>query len=418
MKKLQAGALKADGSAYTPEEIKAHNDFVELVETQVKELTADMISKEDADKAIEDAVKGATEPLKKDIEKHYQTLLKQGTVIAKMGMNKTPATGKEAIKAEVEANKADLKAIANGVSDKEVVVKATTTRASIATTNEALFLDGIGQLARIRRSLYNFATKIPVSSSNNQGIIHYVDWDEDTVSKAAAMRAENTTFPESTAKFKGYTLPLRKVGDTLPVTEEFFEDEEMCAAELETFLLNNVDAVIDDQIINGDNTGQNLKGLKASVAEFSAPSGTIVDPNIYDLITKMRTAITSTGGSKYDPNFAVMNKSTIDRLILKKDANGQYLFPTNHPIYAFIIEDNNVDDNELVVGDSRYMKIYEKPGVVLSKGEPANNFLDDIKTLKARKRLLLLIRAADASGFKKCTDIDAALATMTAVVTP
>lgn len=417
MKKLQAGALKADGSAYTPEEIKAHNDFVELVETQVKELTADMISKEDADKAIEEAVKGATEPLKKEIEKHYQTLLKQGTVIAKMGMNKTPTTGKEAIKAEVEANKDELKAISRG-ADKEVVLKANTTRASIETTNEALFLDGVGQLARKRRSLYDIATKLQVSTSNNQGIIHYVDWDEATTVKAAAMVAEGNNFPESTAKFKGYTLPLRKVGDVLPVTEEFFEDEEMCAAELETFLLNNVDAVIDDQIVNGDNTGQELKGLMVSIDEFTPPSGTIVDPNIYDLITKMMTSITSTGGNKYQPNFAAMNKSTIDLLILKKDANGQYLFPTNHPIYNMIIEDNNVADNELAVGDSRYMRIYEKPGIVLSKGEPNDNFLDDIKTLKARKRLLFLIRTADKTGFSKCTDISAAIATMTAVVTP
>jgi len=419
MQKLQPGALKADNTPYSAEEIKAHNDFVDLVENQVKEVTANLISKEDADKAIESAISAATEPLQKEIKDLYQKLLKTATAAAKAGMggSKVPV-GREAIKEEVIANKADLKAIAGGEANKEVVLKANTTRASIETTNEALFIDGIGQLARKRRSLYDMATKIQISSSNNQGVVHYVDWDEATTVKAAAMIAEGNNFPESTAKFKGYTLQLRKVGDTLPVTEEFFEDEEMCASELEAFLLNNVDNVIDYQIINGDNTGQNLKGLLSSVPAFSAPASSVQTPNIFDMITKMSTAITSTGGSKYQPNFAVMSKATIDRLILAKNLDGDYLFPTNHPIYGMIVEDNNMPDNYLVVGDSRYMRIYEKPGIALTKGEPNDNFLDDIKTLKARKRLLFLIRTADRTGFVKSTDINADLATMTIPVTP
>lgn len=419
MKKLQEGALKADNTPYSAEEIKATNDFIDLVEQTSKEATANMITKEEAEQAIQKAIEEATGTMKAQLEKTYKAVLEQGTTISKLKAtgSSTVKSRSQVIKEAISENKETIKEIANG-STKELVIKADTTRASITDTTSATLLPEIGQLGVKRRSLYNVAQKLQLSETNNQGTIRYIDWDESTTARAAAMRAEGALFPESTAKFIQYTIDLKKVGDTLPVTAEFFEDEALAAAELEMFLNVNVDSVIDDQIVNGDGTSNNLKGLLASVPTYTATAAGIADANIYDLITKMSTGITFNRGSKYNVSFAAMNKNTIDALILKKDANNNYQFPTNHPIYSMIIEDNNIADNVLVVGDGRYMRIYEKPGVVMSKGEPANQFLEDMMTLKARKRLLFLIRTVDQTGFLKCTDIEAALATLNGTVIP
>jgi hypothetical protein len=80
-----------------------------------------------------------------------------------------------------------------------------------------------------------------------------------------------------------------------------------------------------------------------------------------------------------------------------------------------IVEDNNLLDNTLVVGDGRYGTIYEKGGVVLSEGYSGTQFVGDMKTIKARVRMLFLIRNVDKTGFLKCTNITTALATL---VTP
>jgi len=77
-----------------------------------------------------------------------------------------------------------------------------------------------------------------------------------------------------------------------------------------------------------------------------------------------------------------------------------------------IVEDNNLADNTLVVGDSRFGRIYEKPGVVISEGLVNAQFTSDLKTLKARVRILFLIRNVDKTGFLKCTNINTALATL------
>jgi hypothetical protein len=356
-------------------------------------------------KAELEALKG-----KETIEKSvFENLQEQVNQLKEMKVTTTVKT----IVEEIKENKEVLRAIAKG-GNAEVVLKADTLRASIATNPHVALVDGIGQLQRKKRSLYELFRKIPVGAGNHNGTIAYVDWDEATTVKAAASVAEGVAFAESTAKFKGYTLALQKIGDSLPVSEEFFNDEMMAAAELELFLDANVLDKVASQIVVGDNTGTNLKGLITSSPAYTAVASGIADANIYDLIAKVSEDITSVGGAKYQPDFVAMNIADINKLKLKKDSTYNYVFNFNDPrIGALnIVEDNNVVANTLYLGDSRFARIYEMGGVVVSKGYNGTDFAEDMLTLKARKRLAFLIREADKTGFRKVASISAALTTL------
>ena len=188
----------------------------------------------------------------------------------------------------------------------------------------------------------------------------------------------------------------------------------MAAAELEVFLDANVLDKVASQIVVGDNTGTNLKGLITSSPAYTAVASGIADANIYDLIAKVSEDITSVGGAKYAPDFVAMNIADINKLKLKKDNTYNYVFNFNDPrIGALnIVEDNNVVANTLYLGDSRFARIYEMGGVVVSKGYNGTDFAEDMLTLKARKRLAFLIREADKTGFRKVASISAALTTL------
>jgi hypothetical protein len=69
-------------------------------------------------------------------------------------------------------------------------------------------------------------------------------------------------------------------------------------------------------------------------------------------------------------------------------------------------------DNQLVVGDRRFATIYEKTGVEISEGMVNAQFVSDTKTIKARKRLAMLIRVVDRTGFLHCTNVTTALTTL------
>lgn len=294
-----------------------------------------------------------------------------------------------------------------------MVLKADTVRASITNSASQNKLNTIGQLGTKLRGLYDVFKKVNLGNGDDAGKVVYHDWDEATTVRAAAMVAEGAVFPESTAKFAKYSIELKKIGDTLPVSEEFGEDEASAAAELEMFVETNVESKVDEQIALGSGVGENLTGLVASVPAYVPVASAISDANIYDLVKKVRTDIVFARGSKYRPDFVAMNANVIDSLQLKKDANDNYIFPDKANIGSMVIvEDNNLADNTLVVGDSRYGSIFEKGGLTLSRVYVNAQAIEDMVTIKARKRMLFLVRTVDKTGFRKVTNVNAALVTL------
>jgi hypothetical protein len=301
---------------------------------------------------------------------------------------------------------------------------ANTLKSSVSDNDYSQNLPDIGQLAVRKLPMRTLVRVIPMTGDNDNGVIRYSDWDEATTVRAATTIAEGNTFPESTAKWKQYTRELKKIGDTIPVSEEMLEDLASFAAELEMFLETNVQIVEDVQLLRGDGTGDNMKGLLASVNEFAYASyaNTVQDCSEYDLVIKVIEAITTPGGNKYFPNFALMPSALITKMMLKKDANNNYVLPPfmiknaeGKMVVAnvTVIEENGfTDNNQLAIGDSRYMRLYVKGGMVLSRGIQNTQFAEDMITLKVRMRELFLIREADAGGFRKVSDVSTAIASL------
>lgn len=384
--------------AMTPEQLDAYKNDLRVHE------------KAELEKTISEATKSAIEKAKADLQEFASK------EVSNQLLEQTSKSVEQvkALEEELKENKEKINAIAKGDKNVEVELKALTNRASIANNTESVRLSTIGQLGVKLRALYDFFPKVRVGNGNHNGTISYIDWDEDTTVRAAAIVAEGGTFPESTAKFAEYTKKLQKIGDTLPVTEEFMEDEVLASSELTKFLNINVNTVIDNKIAVGAGGTNDIEGLYTASPTYTPVALGITDANIKDLVRKMRTAIVKTRGSKYAPNFVAANSETIDRYFLKKDGENNYMFDSETGSIAglTIVEDNNLADNTLVVGDSRYGTIYEKGGVMLSEGFGDGQFVADMKTIKARVRMLFLIRNVDKTGFLKCTDITTALATL------
>jgi HK97 family phage major capsid protein len=322
--------------------------------------------------------------------------------------------------------KDDINNVVKGIKGEAFIdiSAADTVKSSVSDNDYSQNLPDIGQLAVRKLPMRSLVRAIPMPGKDDNGVIRYSDWDEATTVRAAATRAENTAFPESTAKWKQYTRELKKIGDTIPVSEEMLEDLASFAAELEMFLETNVQIIEDEQLLRGDGTGANMKGLLPSVSEFAYATyaNTVQDCSEYDLIVKVLEAITTTGGNKYMPNFALMPSALITKMMLKKDENNNYVLPpfmvkTSDGKFVVanvtVIEENGfTDSNQMAIGDSRYMRLYFKAGIVLSRGTVSTQFTEDMITLKARMRELFLIREADAGGFRKVSDVATAIASI------
>lgn len=388
----EKGSLQKDYMAYVSAELKENGATKEQV------------------KSVEDKLEGLAD--KKSIEKIQKDVSEALEGLAQLKEKGSQSEGMQ-LADEIKAKKDEIVKIAEGGAG-EVAIKALTNRAAVSNSTAGYYLPEITQLGTKERSLYNVLPKVTLSDGDHTGVIRYRDWDEATTVRAAAMIAEGAAFPESTAKFKWYSQDLKKIGDTLPVTAEFFEDEVQASSELEMFLDVNVNLVVDNQIINGDNTGQNLEGLITAAPAYTAVASSIPSANLKDLAIKVRNEITRTRGSKYRPDILVVSSSTMEDLVLAKDANNNYIFDESNGTLGglTVIVDENMADNSIIVGDRRYARIYEKSGVVISRGLVGSQFTEDEMTLKARKRMLLLVKNGDKTGFRKVADVDAALTTL------
>jgi len=405
----------------SPEDrMKIYNDLNESNSKAFEALQNDVnTSKESLEQAQKDHAKAQAEEIKtvfeamKEISK---TQKEQGIALAKQITEASGGSNGGSLAKEIAENKDTLKAIAKGENG-TVELKATTVRANITNNEQAQDLTTIGQLATGRMRAIDLFPTITMGNNDN-GTVRYYDWDEATTVRAAAMLAEGDTFPESTAKWEKFSIDLKKIGDSLPVTEEFFEDEAMFAAELAMFLRLNVDLVANDQVINGDGTGNNLTGLVTSSPAYVPVASGISDASIYDLIVKVKEDIETDQDAKYMANFALMNIADVNLMKLKKDANENYIMPPfvdrsgNVVDGITIVVDNKVAANTMIMGDSRFGRKYEKNGVQLSRGVVNAQFVEDTETLKVRKRMLLLVRNVDQTGFRKVTSISAALTTL------
>ena len=383
----------------------------------VKAIQQDLEIKESAINEKLEAVKTLIGDNEQALKVHNDILAQHGTALKIMKSSSTTHKEQynslnELIAKTIEEHAPQLKSLAankqGGVND--MVIKANYTRASVTSSTQAQRLDGYGLIGYKKAVMYDVFPKVQVGPESN-GTIRYID--QSTATRSAADIAEGATFPESTVVWTEYSLILQKIGDSIPITEEAVKDTQRLAGEVERFLALNVDLKVNTDLTVGTGVAPKISGLYTLAPTYTAASAGIATASTYDVLVKMREVISLAYNGKYSPNFAMMNTTEINKMKLQKDTQNNYVQPPFANGWMevdgmTIIENNDMAANTCVVGDSRFGTIYELEGYTLDIAYSGTQFVSDLMTMKARKRLALLIRTADQTGFLKCTSISAA----------
>lgn len=399
------------------ERAKEINDKIE----DLKGLVEEKASASDIEEAITKAFEGQTlKEITSQLAEVKELAEEAGLKVEEVRKSRVENGGSNGILSTVKENWDAIKKAMK--SDKasdvhEFTVKTLAQRSSV--TSSLTYRDNdLVPLDKRRTPMSSLWRHITVGP-DSAGKITYIDWDDVTTARAAAAVAEGAAFPESTVAWEEAFIAMKKIGDSIPVTEEFTVDHQRFAGEIEMFLSDNVELEIDDQLLTGDGTGANLTGLDARALAYTAPQLTLQDPTVYDLIPLVREDIVKGKGAKYQPNFVMMNLTEINKYKLEKDANNNYIMPPfvsadgNVIDGIRVIENNNVANDVMYVGDSRHGRIYDaSEGYSLAIGMVNNQFLEDKKTFKARKRCCLLIKNSEQGAYRKVASISAALTTL------
>jgi hypothetical protein len=153
----------------------------------------------------------------------------------------------------------------------------------------------------------------------DQAAIKYME--ETTRTHAAAELAEGAAYAESAFVFTERQGSIAKIGDSLPVTDEQLEDVAMMNGYINSRLTFGVRQRLDRQVLIGNGTAPNLRGI-ANVAGIQTQAKG-ADP-VPDAFFKAMTNIRVTGRAV--PTHHVMHPTDWQNVRLLRTADGVYIW--------------------------------------------------------------------------------------------
>lgn len=231
---------------------------------------------------------------------------------------------------------------------------------------------------------------IPTSSTNQSSIVYM---EETTRTHAAAETAESGTYPESTFELTERSSQVRKIADSLPVTDEQLEDEAQVRSYLDQRLRFGIRQRLDSQILNGDGVAPNLEGiLNVSGIQTQALGA---DP-LFDAVHKAITLVRVTG--RATPNAIVMHSNDWQDFRLARTADGIYILgnpaqPGPMTLFGLPVALNEaIAEGTALVGDfQNFSSLYEKRGIELQAGFIDQQFTHGQQTLRADMRVAFVV---------------------------
>ncbi|MEM9642850.1 MAG: phage major capsid protein, partial [Pseudomonadota bacterium] len=141
---------------------------------------------------------------------------------------------------------------------------------------------------------------------------------------ATAAIAEGGAYPESAFGWSAAETRVKKIGAHTNITEETLNDSALLQSEIDGELRYGVDLAVDEQVLMGDGTGENLHGLIPNATAFVAAAG-LPDASHID---RLRLAILQVTLADYVADTIVLNPTdwTMIELMKVGGTDGRYVF--------------------------------------------------------------------------------------------
>lgn len=206
-----------------------------------------------------------------------------------------------------------------------------------------------GKLVEFATRPLQVAQVIP-QTTTTQSAVQYME--ETTFTNAAAETAEGGTYPEAALAFTEQTSIVRKISVLLPVTDEQLADEPRVRGVIDNRLPFMIRQRLDSQILVGNGTAPNLRGLLNVVGIQTQAKGTDPTP---DAIYKAIVLVETTGQAVADT--AIINPLDWQDIRLLRTADGIYIWgnpadPGPERIWGLrVVRAQALTQNTGVVGD-------------------------------------------------------------------
>lgn len=219
---------------------------------------------------------------------------------------------------------------------------------------------------------------------------------QTTRTNAAAPVAESAAKPYSTYAWEQVTVPVRTIAHLAKITRQAMDDAVQLQGEVEQEMRYGLRYTEEDQLLNGDGTGQNIDGLVANATAYAAPFDPAGTETGIDLV---RLAILQAELALYPVDGIVVNTSDWARMELTKDADGNYIIGNPQGTIEprlwgrSVVATPALAEDKFLAGAFRMQTLYDRmaPEVLISS-ENATDFEENLYTMRCEERIALGVK--------------------------
>lgn len=266
-----------------------------------------------------------------------------------------------------------------------------------------------GIISPILQRVEKYLAAVSVGSIGTQRAM----WIEETDQQGTPIFiAEAATKTPLSVLYVEKTANVKKIAVYGKVTTEMLADLPQLISYIETNMMKRMGVVIENQLFSGDNTGDNLNGLKTVATAFSAGAaiGTYgTTANDFDVFAAIATQVALANG---EANAIFVNPATLQAMKAIKSTTNEPLFKDYMDIYNSgdmivsgmkIISSTMVTAGEFVGGDLKAAHVLFREQANIQIGLDGNDFINNKKTILIESRLVQFVSANETPLIVKGT---------------
>lgn len=217
----------------------------------------------------------------------------------------------------------------------------------------------------------------------------------------AGMVAEGTRKPESSLKFDKVITTAKVVAHFMKASRQILSDASQLASIIDQRLRYGLEFKEEDELLNGDGTGQNLLGIIPQATAYLAPFDPVGTETSIDVI---RLALLQSELADFPATGTVMNPIDWARIELLKDSTGQYIIGNPQGTIGATLWSRPVVTTKAITADKFLSGAFRLGAQVFDRWlarvevatENEDDFVNNLVTVLCEERLALAVYRPEA----------------------
>lgn len=263
---------------------------------------------------------------------------------------------------------------------------------------ETTRVPGVVQIPNRRMTVRDLLTQ----GRTGTGLVEYVK--ETGFTNNAAPVAEGAAKPESTLKYDMVSTTAKVIAHYVKASRQILSDAPQLMSLIDGRLRYGLAYVEEQQILNGDGTGQNLLGIIPQATAYAAPAGS---PTAEQNIDTIRLSMLQVALAEYPATGIVMHPTDWARIELEKDTTGRYIIGNPQGVIGAnlwgipVVATQAIEVDKFLVGafklGAQVFDAWQARVEVATENE--DDFIKNMVTVLAEERLALAVYRPESFSY-------------------